>query len=238
MEANVQPVRDRHGFLIRGEAMTRIEVFVDAAFAFAVTLLVISFDAIPQTYDEIIVAIKSIPAFVVAVAQLVWIWYEHSRWSQRFGLDDALTTVLSASLLIVVLIYIYPLRIMIAGMFAWFTDGYLPSNFQMDNFQELANMFVFMGIGFSALCLVFFLFYQHAYRRRALLDLSPHERFHTRTICLVWLVDFMIGLAAIGTALLLPDQWVPFSGFVYVLLAVTTPLIYAVRHRQSLQDDA
>ena len=34
-------------FRLRGLEMTRIEVFVDAAFAFAVTLLVISFDAIP-----------------------------------------------------------------------------------------------------------------------------------------------------------------------------------------------
>ncbi len=37
------------GFRMRGLDMTRIEVFVDAAFAFAVTMLVISFDAIPTS---------------------------------------------------------------------------------------------------------------------------------------------------------------------------------------------
>jgi hypothetical protein len=31
---------DEKGFRMRGEAMTRIEVFVDAAFAFAVTMIV------------------------------------------------------------------------------------------------------------------------------------------------------------------------------------------------------
>ena len=32
----------KNGFRLRGEAMTRIEVFSDAAFAFAITMLVIS----------------------------------------------------------------------------------------------------------------------------------------------------------------------------------------------------
>lgn len=39
------PVED--GFRLRGENMTHIEVFIDAAFTFAVTMLVISFDGIP-----------------------------------------------------------------------------------------------------------------------------------------------------------------------------------------------
>lgn len=37
---------------MRGLDMTQIEVFVDAAFAFAVTMLVISFDAIPRTLER------------------------------------------------------------------------------------------------------------------------------------------------------------------------------------------
>jgi len=71
------------GFRMRGLEMTRIEVFVDAAFAFAVTMLVISFDAIPTSFEEVILAIKGIPAFIVAVIQLVWIWYTHNKLSWR-----------------------------------------------------------------------------------------------------------------------------------------------------------
>lgn len=44
MDLSNLPVRDH--FRLRGEAMTRLETFVDAAFAFAVTLLVVSFDAV------------------------------------------------------------------------------------------------------------------------------------------------------------------------------------------------
>ena len=62
--------------------MTRLEVFIDAAFAFAVTMPVISFDNIPRSYDEVILAIKSIPAFILAVAQLVWIWrFKTASWT-------------------------------------------------------------------------------------------------------------------------------------------------------------
>ena len=58
---------------MRGLEMTRTEVFLDAAFAFAVTMLVISFDAIPSSYEEVVLAIKGIPAFILAELQLVWI---------------------------------------------------------------------------------------------------------------------------------------------------------------------
>ncbi len=77
------PIED--GFRMRGLEMTRIEVFVDAAFAFAVTMLVISFDTIPTSGPEVILAIKGIPAFIIAVIQLVWIWYTHNKWSRRYG---------------------------------------------------------------------------------------------------------------------------------------------------------
>jgi hypothetical protein len=119
------------GFRMRGLEMTRLEVFIDAAFAFAVTMLVISFDSIPRSYEEVMLAIKSIPAIIIAVAQLVWIWHTHNIWSRRFGLDTTYTVFISTTLLIVVLIYIYPMRIMAGGMFAWLTNDYLPSNFEL-----------------------------------------------------------------------------------------------------------
>ena len=50
----VNNCRIEDGFHLRGEAMTRTEVFVDAAFAFAVTMLVISIDQIPQSVPELI----------------------------------------------------------------------------------------------------------------------------------------------------------------------------------------
>jgi hypothetical protein len=217
------------GFRMRGLEMTRIEVFVDAAFAFAVTMLVISFDAIPTSFPEVVVAIKGIPAFMVAVIQLVWIWYSHNKWSKRYGLDTAYTVVLSTALLIVVLIYIYPMRIMAQGMFAWITRGYLHISFNLASLEELAAMFVFLGIGFVALCLVFVLMYRYAASLEKELRLNDFELHETRTLAQSWLGAAGIGVICIILAMTLPLAYVPFSSFAFALLAAWFPFVRSRR---------
>ena len=223
---------EHQGFRLRGLDMTRIEVLVDAAFAFAITLLVISFDTIPANFDEMVTALKNTPAFVVAVAQLVWIWHAHNTWSRRFGLEDAMTVALSGALLIVVLVYIYPLRIMAQGMFSWFSGGWLPSSFEMQSLAELRFMFTFLGIGFTLLCGLFVAFYAHAGRCAEALGLSASEEHHRVTVQWVWTGASLIGALAVILAVLLPDRWVPFSGFAYALLGVVLPVLEVRRARR------
>ena len=69
------------GMRLRGLAMTRLETFVDAAFAFAVTLLVISVDDVPRSFEELVLALKNIPVFLAASAQLFLFWIAHRSWS-------------------------------------------------------------------------------------------------------------------------------------------------------------
>lgn len=70
---------------------TRLEAFTDAAFAFSLTLLVIAGDNVPTSFDEFILALKSIPAFIASAALLLMFWYSHMRWSQRYCLCDTPT---------------------------------------------------------------------------------------------------------------------------------------------------
>lgn len=221
------------GFRLRGLEMTRIEVFVDAAFAFAVTMTMISFDAIPSSFDELVLAIKGIPAFIVAVIQLVWIWYAHNLWSKRFGLEDARTVMLSTGLLIVMLIYIYPMRIMAGGMFSWFSNEYLPSGFHMSSYHELSMMFVFLGIGFVALSLLLVLMYRYAASLKTELRLSDAEYYETKTVEYMWQGAAVVGLLSIVLALLLQEESVPFSGFAFSLLAAWFPLVRGRRRKRS-----
>jgi len=221
------------GFRMRGLEMTRLEVFIDAAFAFAVTMLVISFDSIPRTYDEVMLAVKSIPAFIVAVAQLVWIWHTHNVWSRRFGLDTAYTVFISAALLIVVLIYVYPMRIMAGGMFAWLSSDYLPSNFSSITLDELRDMFVFLAIGFIALSGVFVQMYRYAARLKDGLRLNDYELYECRTVSILWSGAAMIGLICIILAMVLPSPFVPFAGFSFSLLGVWFPLVRARRGKSA-----
>ena len=62
--------RSNNGRLLRGEQMTRIETFVDAAFAFAFTMLVISIDEIPRSPAELIELSRDIPSFAVSYTHL------------------------------------------------------------------------------------------------------------------------------------------------------------------------
>ncbi len=68
-------------FRLRGLEVTRLDTFIDAAFAFVLTLLVISFDEIPSNYAEMMAAVKRIPAFVASFALLMMFWLPHRRWS-------------------------------------------------------------------------------------------------------------------------------------------------------------
>ena len=100
--------RDAAGFRLRGEQVTRLEAFVDAAFAFAVTLLVISLDAIPDNIPALVEAMKGIPAFAASFAQIALFWYAHATWSKRYGLDDRAGVLLSLLLVFLVLVFCTP----------------------------------------------------------------------------------------------------------------------------------
>lgn len=235
----MQPLKDTFlaecpteaGFRMRGMAMTRIEVFVDAAFAFAVTMLVISIDQIPRSMAELIEISKYIPAFILSVAQLVFIWHNHSVWSRKFGLEDAKTVFLSVSLLIVVLIYIYPLKIMFEGLFAWISQDYLPSNFKLQSFTELRYLFYYFATGFLVISIIFWALYHHALNHKAALKLSSFETFSIHTSIQVRISMIGICILALIIPALLPDDKVPFAGFAYSLLWPVIAWTYKRRER-------
>ena len=67
---------EEEGFSWRGEDVSRLEGFSDAVFAFAVTLLVVSLE-VPQTFDELLVAMRGFFAFAVCFALLFSVWHDH-----------------------------------------------------------------------------------------------------------------------------------------------------------------
>src|SRR5207342_1232287 len=62
------------GFRLRGIAMTRLETFIDAAFAFAITMLVIATQQIPDDIETLLAAFKNVPAFVASIIVLGIFW--------------------------------------------------------------------------------------------------------------------------------------------------------------------
>ena len=228
----VDGCRVEDGFRLRGEEMTRIEVFVDAAFAFAVTLLVISIDKIPTSVPQLFEISKEIPAFILSVAQLLWIWYTHSVWSKRFGLEDMQTIVMSAALLIIVLIYIYPIKMLFGGFFDWITGGYLPGDMKLQTYDELRHLFMYFAVGFFAIVMTFAWMYYHVLRLKDALKLNAEEIYLCQTHIYLYLSVAVVTVVAFFTPMFLPDQRVPFAGFAYVLINIFPPLIKRHRRRQ------
>ena len=62
------------GFRLRGLEMTRLETFIDAAFAFAITMLVIAAQQIPDDIETLLAAFKNVPAFIASVIVVGIFW--------------------------------------------------------------------------------------------------------------------------------------------------------------------
>ena len=177
--------------------VTRIEAFVDAAFAFAVTLLVISFDAIPDSVPALLEALKGVPAFAASFALLAMFWWAHASWSRKFGLDDGRSVLLSLVLVFLVLVYVYPLRIIFGSFLSFLTGGWLPSPLEIHAVDELRPLFLAYALAWTMLGGVVVALYRHAWRLRDRLQLSVQERVSLRgMIAAQWMIP-ATGLVAL-----------------------------------------
>ncbi|MEM7366129.1 MAG: TMEM175 family protein, partial [Pseudomonadota bacterium] len=217
------------GFRMRGLEMSRIEVFTDAAFAFAVTLLVVSIDQIPRTYDELITVVQGVPAFAFSFGILFLFWLAHHRWSQRYGLQDITTLWLSAILVFIVMVYVYPLKMVsyaaVSQLFGADAGG-----MQINSASEIYTLFVIYGAGFVSMSLVMMCCYLHAYRKRQFLALNEIELFVTRWEAIMAGVMALTGVASITLALMLPDDatnafLIGLPGWAYMSLAIVMPAL-------------
>lgn len=218
------PVVD--GFRQRGMEMTRTETFTDAAFAFAVTLLIISIDAIPRSYDELMVAVQGAPAFGLSFVMLMLVWHAHWGWSRRFGLEDKPTIALSAALVFVVLCYIYPLKMLAQGFVHMATGGAINAGISI-TLSELYKLFVIYSAGFVLISGLIILLNAHAWRQRDALGLDAGERFDVRAEIGAWTVLGGTGVVSMLLALLTPPSSLVVPGWIYGTLAVTMP-VYGV----------
>jgi uncharacterized membrane protein len=205
-------------FRLRGLEVTRLDTFVDAAFAFVLTLLVISFDDIPSNIPEVLVAVKRIPGFAASFAVLMMFWLQHRLWSRRYGLEDFSTIMYSLALIFVMLVYVYPLRMLFEGMFSNLTGGYLSASYQIESYGEMRLIFVFYSVGFFAMSILISHLYRLAMRRSAILALNQIELRQTRISIQIWALASGFGLLSIVLALTLQGGWIVAAGYMYFAL--------------------
>jgi uncharacterized membrane protein len=220
------------GFRLRGLTMTRLETFTDAAFAFATTLLVISLSGIPDSVDELVLALKGVPAFLASFASIAAIWYAHRLWSRRYGLEDGPAILLSLGLIFIMLVYVYPLKMVFSALFFWISGGWFPTNFALRSATDLPNLFVIYGFGFFGLTGAMWLLYLRALHLRDVLGLNRLERLRTKEEVVSHGVLALTGLASALFAWVLPPHLAIWAGFAYTTLAISMPMIATIYERR------
>lgn len=224
LPANLDSLPRLKGFRLRGIEMTRLETFIDAAFAFAVTMLVISNGQVPDDIAALVIAFKNVPAFVASIAVLSIFWRGHWLWSRRFGLEDGVSILISWAMLVTILIYVYPLRLLFSGMFYYITAHSFGQAIVAHTEGQVRALFAIYGLGFSAIALEILLLNLRAWRLRGPLHLNDYEKFLTRAELFGWSIPATVGLTSLVLALTLPIQHVGWSGWVYMTLAFLVPL--------------
>jgi len=230
---------DDNGFRIRGGQPTRTDAFVDAAFAFAVTLLVIAIGHVPASVGDLVQALRGVPAFAASFFVIARFWQSHRHWSRRYGIEDDYGTRLSLALVFIVLVYVYPLRMVAELTLAGISGGVLAeSPIQITSIAELRTLYAVFGIGYTLTATLFLLLHRHALARADALALSASERIRTETLCARWRWVIIVALASTLLGLVLPmgrGESVPLDsapGLLYILVYVGFRVLTKREQRQ------
>src|SRR5438093_12732046 len=131
MPADLDALPRLRGFRLRGMQMTRLETFIDAAFAFAISMLVIAAQQIPDNIEALLAAFKNVPTFVCSIAVLGIYWRGHWLWSRRYGLEDSVSILISWAMIVTILIFIYPLKAIFGAMWYFISSGQMGQPFSL-----------------------------------------------------------------------------------------------------------
>lgn len=220
-EKQLRMMPQKNGFRLRGIEMTRLETFMDAAFAFATTMLVISVGEVPKNYSELILALKEIPSFLSSFCIMMIFWLGHRSWSRRYGLEDTITVLISISLIFVLLVYIYPLRLIFSALFAWISGGWLPSRFTLHSSEELTGLFIIYGVGLTAIAGLMALLHIRARSVRNILKLNDLEIIKTNLEITSYVIVSLTGIISALLAWLMPPNINILAGCFYATIPIT-----------------
>lgn len=174
-------------FRYRGKNQTRVETFSDAAFALAITLIVLS-SSVPNTFEELMVSLSDVVPFGLCVVLVMVIWYQHYLFFLRYGLQNARIIVLNSFLIFLILIYVFPLKflfkVLVDLYVALFTQDLLRFEHLFGyviQMEDTRTLMVIYGFGAMLIFLTIALMYKHALRIKDALDLDEYEVAMTKT---------------------------------------------------------
>jgi uncharacterized membrane protein len=210
----------------------RLDAFVDAAFAFAVSLLIIAGGQPLESFADLTRALMRIPAFLCGFALIVMFWLAHRTWSSLGPQRDARATLLSLAIVFAVLVFVFPLRLLIETAAHFLSGGWLPGGGLLTSFDQLGWTYLIYGLGFSILSVLFALLF-----RQALATIDPDDAVKLqaakawgRTWALAAVTGVLSGLVALTPALA-AAPWLP--GVTYWLIPIGIAVLGAMDRRRA-----
>ena len=209
------PPQRESSFRWRGTEVSRVEGFTDAVFAFAVTLLIVALE-VPHNFEGLLDVVRGFPAFVLSFTLLMLFWNAHYTYHRRYGLDDMLSRVLTMSILVLVLFFVYPLKFLSTMLTVGLFDLRMADAPHLDGPQQARELYVIYGLGFAGVCAQYATLYWHAWLKRRKLGLDAVEMLYTaQSLYSMW-IYVGVCLLSIALALATSNTWLP--GFIYFLL--------------------
>ena len=213
------------GFRLRGIAMTRLETFIDAAFAFAISMLVIAAQQIPDNIQAVLAAFKNVPTFICSIAVLGIFWRGHCLWSRRYGLEDTVSILISWMMIVTILILIYPLKAIFGAMWFFLSNGQVGQPFSLHTAESQARtIFAIYALGLVAISAEILLLNLRAWQLREPLRLNARERLMTRGELTGWSIPVSVGIVSLMFSFTLPIEKIAWCGWVYFSMALLVPV--------------
>jgi hypothetical protein len=225
MPADLDSLPRLRGFRLRGMEMTRLETFIDAAFAFAISMLVIAAQQIPDNIQTLLAAFKNVPTFVCSIAVLGIFWRGHWLWSRRYGLEDGASILISWAMIVTILIFIYPLKAIFGAMWYLLSSGQIGQPFSLHTTESQARtIFAIYALGLIVISAEILLLNLRAWQLRGPLRLNEGESLVTRGELSGWSIPVSVGIVSLVFALTLPREQIQWSGWVYLSMIILVPL--------------
>ena len=100
---------------------------------------------------------RGVPGFAASFFVIARLWQSHRHWSRRYGIEDAYGTRLSLALVFIVLVYVYPLRMVAELTLAGISGGALTET-PIEHHAASRNcrtLYAVFGLGYAVSAAIF-----------------------------------------------------------------------------------
>lgn len=204
---------------------SRIDNLTDAVFGIAITLLVFNL-LNPNSFNDLLVFTKTLPAFLISITFLILFWAEHIRFSRIFTLNNTGLMVLNTLFIALVIFYVYPLRFLTLFLTSVFFDTNV--GLSIEGYQ-VPFLMIYYGTAAFALYFILFLFYRKAQKLKEELDLNNFELFIIKTQKSKLIIMFSIPLLSVLITAMVNHYsyaWASFAGGVIYMLYAPAMIIW------------